>query len=421
VGGATVTPGAAVDRPGLDRLWDRAADRLQRNGLRPAGTLRLDGLDRDERHALAGLLGRPIAHDRVAVDLADLDRRLREAGVATGLVGAVERRRGPLVDRPGQRQARADAAARVWATARRALAEAGLGGEVWVEPWLDDVRRSGALGRARPVRAERAVAAAARCLAALPAVAGETPCGRGELASLVTGDAHGLDDGALVSSLVLRAVAARDGTPYPASTGERRRLWRAVGVLTDEVSTTALTAGLRAGGAGDASLDERTAAGWETHLTLRDLRRFDVCAPGGEVYVCENPRVLEAAADAGCRRALVCTQGQPVLVVTTLLGRLARDGAVLHYHGDFDWPGVAIANPLIDGLGCRPWRFTADHYLAALARTASSVDELPPLTGAPVGAAWDAGLTEAMAAAGRAVHEELVLADLLADLLADWR
>ena len=75
--------------------------------------------------------------------------------------------------------------------------------------------------------------------------------------------------------------------------------------------------------------------------------------PDGDVFVCENPRVLEAAVDAGRRRAVVCTQGQPAVVVTALLSSLGAAGAELRYHGDFDWPGITIANALIGSYGCR--------------------------------------------------------------------
>jgi len=410
-----VTGAAALDRPGLGRLWDGVAERLERNGLRPAGTLRLDGLDRQERHALAGLLGRPVANDRATVDLADLDRRLRDGGVGAGLVGAAEQIRGPLVDRPGRRRARADATARVWAAGRRALEEAGLGEAPWTEAWLDDLRRAGTLGRVPAERAERLLGVSVRCLAAIPHLSGDPPWGRGELASVVTGNAHGLDDGTLLGALVLRAAAAVVATPYPSSAAGRRALWRAVGVLTDEVSTTVLTAGLQT--SGDSWLTERSRAGWETHLSIRDLRRIEVRAPGdGVVYVCENPRVLEAAVDAGSRRALACSQGQPAVVVTTLLHMLAQGGGELRFHGDFDWPGLAIANLMMGSNGCRPWRFGSVDYLAALAGLAPVVTELPVLNGTPVGSCWDAQLTTEMAGAGRAVHEELLLNDLIADL-----
>lgn len=410
-----MTGAPVLDRPGLDRLWDLVAERLQRNGLRPSGTLRLDGLDWVERHALAGLLGRPVANDRATVDLSELDRRLRRGGIATGLVGAAERVRGPLVDRPGLRQARADAAARVWAAGRRALDDAGMSGAGWAEVWFDDLRRTGTLGRVPAERAERVLCVAVRSVRALPRQSGDPPCGRGELAVLVSGDAHGLDDGSLLGALVLRAAAAILATPYPSMAAERRALWRAMGVLTDEVSTTVLTAGLRA--AGGSWLDDRTRAGWESHLTIRDLRRLDISPPhSGVVYVCENPRVLEAAIDAGSRHAVVCTQGQPAVVVTTLLGQLAQGGSELAYHGDYDWPGITIANVLVGNHRCRPWRFGSADYLDALSRVAPVVAELPVLSGSPVRSCWDDRLTEEMAGAGRAVHEELVLDDLIADL-----
>ena len=405
----------ALDRPGLGRLWDGVAARLQRNGLRPSGTLRVEALDRDERHALAGLLGRPVAGDRVTVDLADLDRRLRDSGAAAGLVAAADRLRGPLVDRPGRRQARADAAAQVWAAGRRTLDDVGLGAAPWVEDWLEELRRAGTLARVPSHRAEHALCTAVRCVSALPHLTGAPPCGRGEMASLTTGGAHGLDDGSLVGALVLRAAAAVTGTPYPSSAAGRRALWRMVGVLTDEVSTTALTSGLRT--TDESWLGHRTDAGWETHLTARDLRRVEVTRPpDGVVHVCENPRVLEAAVDARCRSALVCTLGQPTVVVTALLGQLRAAGAELRYHGDFDWAGIAIANVLIGAHGCQPWRFGAADYLEALAGLAPVVAELPPLGPDAVPSCWDSSLTATMADAGRAVHEEFLLGDLLADL-----
>lgn len=411
-----MTGGTALDRPGLGRLWDAVAERLQRNGLQPSGTLRLEGLDRRERHALAGLLGRPLAGDRANVDLADLDQRLRNADFGTGLVGVAERMRGPLVDRPGQRQVRAEAAARVWIAGRHRLEETGLGGAQWVESWLADLRRAGTLARVPTERAERALTAAVGCLGAIPHLSGDPPCGRGELASLVTGDAHGLDDGSLLGALVLRAAAAMMTTSYPSSPAGRRALWRAVGVLTDEVSTTVLTAGLKT--SGESWLSERTKAGWESHLTVRDLRRLEVRAPDdGPVYVCENPRVLEAAVDAGSRRGLICTQGQPAVVVTMLLGHLTQSGSQLGYHGDFDWPGITIANLLIGTYQCQPWRFGSADYLGALVDLVSVVAELPVLAGPQVQAGWDEQLTTEMAKAGRAVHEELLLDDLIADLV----
>jgi uncharacterized protein (TIGR02679 family) len=406
---------AELDDSALARLWAAVAQRLERNGLRPAGMLRLDGLERDERHALAGLLGRPVAKDRVTIDLSELDRRLRAGATGTGLVDTVARVHGPLIDRQGRRSERADAIARVWSSGRDALGEEGLAGAQWVEDWLEDVRRTGSLARVPSERAERALRVAVRCMAVLPCRTGRPACGRGELASLVIGDAHGLDDGTLIAAITLRGLARMLGTEYPSTSSGRRELWRTAGVLVDDISTTVLTAGLHTVEA--TWLDDRTDAGWESHLTARDLRRLDIRVPADRVvYVCENPRVLEAAIDAAAGTPMICTMGNPTLVVTGLLDRLVAGGVELRYHGDFDWAGITIANTMIGSHGCRPWRFEAPDYLAALGRLSSMVPELPELASVAVCAAWDAHLTEEMARVRRAVHEELVLDQLLDDL-----
>ncbi|HET9072042.1 MAG TPA: TIGR02679 family protein [Acidimicrobiales bacterium] len=406
----------ALDSPALGRLWDAVAARLERNGLRPAGAVVLDDLTRDERHALAGLIGRPVDGPRARVDLGRLDERLRRTEAAAGLVAAVSARRGPLVDRPARRSAAAERRDALWAGAREELAACGLLGAPWVERWLEDIRP--VVGRASPARGPQLLRDAARGLARLP-WASSPALGRTDLASTVGGDAHALDDGTVLAALILRGIAAALGVDPPSGALERRLLWERAGVRTDEVSTTVLTLGLRPAGGGPVAgaLRARSDAGCETHLTLRDLRRLDgLVAAGTTVWVCENPRVLEAAMDAGVPAVMACTAGNPVVTVTVLLERLAGDGADLRYRGDFDWPGIAIANRVVTGFGATPWRMSTLDYEAALAGAGRELLELPGLVGAPVEAAWDPGLRAAMAGAGRAVHEELILGTLLADL-----
>ena len=58
-----------------------------------------------------------------------------------------------------------------------------------------------------------------------------------------------------------------------------------------------------------------------------------------------RPRVLEAVAELDPDGAgVVCTMGRPNLVTQELLTRARDAGCALAYHGDFDWPGVAMAN-----------------------------------------------------------------------------
>ncbi|MGH9055176.1 MAG: TIGR02679 family protein, partial [Acidimicrobiales bacterium] len=243
--------------------------------------------------------------------------------------------------------------------------------------------------------------------------------GRTEFASALGGSSHALDDGSVLGALVLRAISAALDAPAPSSAGERRWLWEQAGVQSDEVSTTVLTLGLRPTGPSVVAraIGARSDAECESHLTLRDLRRLGRLVPGGTtVWVCENPRVLEAAMDAGTRAVMVCTAGNPVVAVTMLLDQLSADGAWLRYRGDFDWPGVAIANRVIGRYGADPWRMLTADYEAALAAAGAGIVELPGLTGAPVGASWDPLLTAAMTRAGWAVHEELIIEHLVADL-----
>jgi uncharacterized protein (TIGR02679 family) len=417
---------AWLDQPALARLWDRLRDRLERNGLQVHGRLRLDGVTAAEREALALLTGRPYAGATVSIALADLDAQLRTGASERGLVEVVADLRGPLTDRPAARDARRAAAEAIWAAADHALRSHGLTSAAWPGPWLEELRRAGALARLAPENARRLIVQAIDVMAVLtdppsPASGGAVLTGRGELAERVTGTAHGLDDGTLLSRIVLRAVARVLAVPPPQDARSRRELWEAAGVAVDRVSTTVLTHGLAPLGDETAVrlLRDRTRVGFETHLTLRDLHRITWHLPADtEVFVCENPRVVEAAADRGCTRPLVCVSGNPTTTALTLLDALHATGARLTYRGDFDWPGIAIANRMIGRYTARPWRMGAADYEQHVATALDRGTPLPPLTGTPVDAVWDPELTPAMTALGVAVQEESALELLLTDLLS---
>src|SRR5206468_10765391 len=101
--------------------------------------------------------------------------------------------------------------------------------------------------------------------------------------------------------------------------------------------------------------------------------------------------VAEAANRLGTASApLVCANTHPGAAATVLLRQLAAAGARLRYHGDFDWPGIAIANGITARFGVRPWRLDAGAY-----RSAADADG-PPLRGRLVTASWDPALTQAM-------------------------
>jgi hypothetical protein len=81
----------------------------------------------------------------------------------------------------------------------------------------------------------------------------------------------------------------------------------------------------------------------------------------------------------------VCSSGHPAGAATLLLRSLAAAGAALRYHGDLDWPGIAIVNRIFSRFPVLPWHFDATAYRAAaavgskLARRPGSSRLAPPI------------------------------------------
>lgn len=413
-----MTPAARawLAQPELVRLWDKLHERLERNGILIQGRITLADVGHAEREAVSLLMGRAYSGARVTIALPDLDQRLRSSAAGCGLADAIAELRGRLVDKPAARSARQAERDQVWAAADDAMRTTGIVSLPWAADWLAEARRNGTVSRLTPSRAAEIMTQA---VAALSRLATGPGWSRGELAERVTGTAHGLDDDTVLSRLVLRGIARSHGAEYPTDARGRRELWETAGAVTDLVSSTALTYGLRPPGEEWAArnLRERSLAGAETHLTVRDLRRIEWClAPGTEVFVCENPRVIEAAVDARVQRPLVCTSGNPTTTVLALLDALVNAGAILAYRGDFDWPGIAMANRIVRKYRARPWRMSAADYEDHVRAARDRDTPLQPLSGKPITAEWDPELTAAMQALGVGVQEESALELLISDL-----
>lgn len=392
----------------LARVWGLVAQGLERRSLAPRGRVDVPGLTREERHALTDVLGTPVTAEVIRLDLAQLDERLgRRTGL--GLVEVVAALVGrPLVDRSARRREAAHRreepfeAAHAW-VARR-LGVDGGGAPAWVGAWLEGLRRDGLLSVGDGVRlVTTALDVLAACGALGPGDGGDRTRSRTDLAARVTGSSHGLDDDTRLALLVLRAAAARADSRLPRGAAARRTLWETLGVVTDRVSTTCLTWGLRLGGERDSSAREAPVV---RHLTWWELDREDGPDASRVVLVCENPRTLEALAErepAGV--GVVCTMGRPNLVVREVLQRLATAGTELYYHGDFDWPGITLANACVRDFGAVPWLMSATDYERGHGSE--------PLKGLTVESDWDPELGPAMRARGVAVHEEALLPQLL--------
>ncbi|WP_393080110.1 TIGR02679 family protein [Streptomyces sp. LN704] len=405
--------------PGLTRLWESARKRLESNGVQATGSLRLTAMNPQERNDLSLLLGKPLTGAAVTVRLDVLDARLRASAAGLGLRQTLEELGPPLTDR---RATRADATARreqVWSSLASSLDASPLAGQEWPRRWYDLLRRAGVPRGVSPETAVWTLQQAVQVLITLLGPERGSARGRGELAAMATGSAHGLDDGTWLARLVQRGVALAHGTEFPDDAAGRRALWRLVSVTPDEVSSTVLTYGLRPDGEGwrERALRERAEHHAEAHVTPRDLHDLRLQLPAGTlIYICENPRVVEAAADAACVRPLVCTSGSAATVVFTLLDALAATGCRFTYHGDFDWPGIALANRVIRRYDAVPWRMgTADYEHLASRSQAEGIPQLA-LDGRPVSADWDPDLAPAMTALGVALHEEATLELLVDDL-----
>jgi uncharacterized protein (TIGR02679 family) len=394
-----------LGRPELARLVRRLVMRLER-GKPLTGVMSFPDASPAERNAVNRLLGRPPTRgNAMVVSLEQLQDKLRRAGICPSLREAVELLNGPVIDRRAEREAIEERWAALFVKASERMAA-----RPEYARWLSELRDFGLLRRYAIEQADELLLQAVEVLARLPA--------RGvplaELAAQVTGDAHALDPDRPLATLVIRA-AALFGVERWDDAESRRDAWAALGVLCDELSAPALVLNLRAAGdsATSHALRWHADAGEPCYLSTRQLLRakglFTLKTVGPTVFVCENPTVVAAAANRLGRasRPLICIDGQPRTATRILLNQLGAVGVRLRYHGDFDWPGIQIANTILARHGAEPWKMSASDYRLAATGGLS-------LSGAAVAAVWDEELMPTMLARGRAVHEEQVLDDLIA-------
>ena len=393
----------------LRQRYERAATGAPLQGFR------IERLTAAEHAALAALQGRPARYvASMQVEVAAIDAALRQAGVADSLRAALERLDGRIVDRAAEREA----AQTRWREVQGGCDHPALVSLLQTPTGIGLLKR---LAGQNPATAARCISGAEAVLRRLPAH-GLT---RAQLAAGVLGDAHALDTGCAVATLVLavlRSAATRPAAPDPEDGDpdgpSARDLWASAGVLVNELARPALVL----------NLPMVATAGEPAYLSLRNLLRsppdWGIGGVGGlsgrSVFVCENPNLLAIAADqlgASCE-PMVCTDGMPAAAQRTVLNQLREAGAALCYHGDFDWPGLRIGNHVMREHGARPWRFGAADYLAA-----QGIAPRPgrALQGAEAEASWDAALAAAMRAAQQAIDEEMVADLLLQDLATPSR
>jgi uncharacterized protein (TIGR02679 family) len=397
--------------PEYRRLLDAARRSLERTGGSLSAAITVKQPDDAERKAIIGITGqyRPESAIQIAVRLADLDAAVRES-TGQGLKELLAQIGPPVKDRPADRRRLADGRE----VTVRSLENSSLSDRDWFRAWLTEIAADGTLTKLVNAADTDRAGQAVRVLESIERRA--EPIQLAELAAATTGDTKALNHGTTLATLVLRALALRASISRPSTTEQRRELWDSCGVIVDDLASRVLVLNLAAGGDGLGEwLTDASTRGVPFYVTLQQLIAMPV-APQSEmtVHVCENPAVLRrAAADLGPRsRPLICTEGQPSTAFHRLAAAITNASGTLRYHGDFDWPGVAIANSVIKRHSASPWHMTAADYQEA---TREDTDHVK-LSGAPQPTPWDPALADAMAAAGRAVYEESVADALIADL-----
>ncbi len=143
---------------------------------------------------------------------------------------------------------------------------------------------------------------------------------------------------------------------------KERAAWAGVGVACDRVSSTVLVLNLPLRGT-PALAALSVLRGEPVWLTARMLTvGVEVPAGLGPVFVCENPSVIETAADRlGTRsRPLICTYGRPSLAALSLLRSLHDAGVQVHVSTDHDRGGELVRGAVRTACpGARDWVMSA--------------------------------------------------------------
>jgi uncharacterized protein (TIGR02679 family) len=361
-------------------------------------SIQIGKLNQTERAALASLVGRKggVATS-ITIDVAEVDRTLSDAGIAPSLRAALERLDGPIVHRETELSRIRDR----WASVLAGCSHTDL------IAYLSSPLNFGVLKR---VSGNRPDSAYVICIQT-EGILGRLPAAgipRSQIAAELLGDAHGLDSARAVATLTLAALRSRSST----DTGDDRDTWAAVGILVNELARPAMFMNVPCSGL-TVSLGEPQYAS----LRLLARRPPNWAVAGRNILVCENPNLVAILADrlgTACP-PVVCVDGHLGAAQRTILKQLKASGADLRYHGDYDWPGIVIANNVIARYGAIPWHFSAADYAAA----AESAPELAaPLSGRSVIASWDADLTATMTKAGIKIEEEAI-AERIINLLSE--
>ena len=244
------------------------------------------------------------------------------------------------------------------------------------------------------------------------------------LSAHATSDPHALDGNALCGKIFLHLLSARTSMKFPSDAESRAELCYNCGILCDSISSSVTQVGVRLYTDGEEhpayrAFRLRNEAGTLTLTNLSGVTAGD--SPSGKAYLVENQMVFSELCDqaAHFHSPLICTSGQPTVAVIRLLDMLAAAGTDLYYAGDFHGKGLSIALQLLTRYPDRLhlWHMTEADYARCRADVRLSEASRALLRTCDNTAL--ASIAEAVAHSGYDGYQELLLAELLADLVVN--
>lgn len=400
--------------PEFRRLLAAARRSLERNGGEITGSIGLTNPTTAERNVVVGITGAYRSADvrRLTIPLAALEESVRN--VTGGSLRSVLERIGPeLRFRADERTTLDQARQELRAEAETSPLHAA---HSWYREWLVGLASDGTITGLINKNDAHILSQAIHVLEYLHSRPSDSPpVMLPALADATTGDTKALNPGrGALPTLVLRALATARGIPLESGAEARRELWDTFDVIVDDLASRVLVLNLPATGQGLGQwLTDAALYGTPFHITLHQLITLPIAINLPTVYICENPAVLRRAAGELGKSSppLICAEGRPSTAFHRLARLITDAGGTLHYHGDFDWPGIEMTNQLRTRYQAKPWRMSAADYLSGVRSDSDHVQ----LGGKPQGTPWDQELAEVMERENRAVYEEAVTDTLLAD------
>jgi uncharacterized protein (TIGR02679 family) len=275
----------------------------------------------------------------------------------------------------------------------------GINADQWAR-----IQRMGWPGRGAELLEPGLLEQVAKVMAALPGK--DAPIDRRRLAQEVLGNPHALDRRRVVSTFCLAMLQV---TERVSSNLTALEAWRSVGMLmdgiVDGISVTGIT-----------PLGITVAEGMCVTVPTRVLATAQWEKGSGDVFVTENPSVMEAALEVPGARVL-CTLGTPTKEALEALGRLAEAGWKLHVRADFDTTGLSHVRSILEAAPSGvAWRMSVEDYLAGV------VENGPVLRyGKELITPWEPALAVVMMETGQVVNEEALLDEMLEDIAGAGR